>query len=63
MSKPPSGNTRRVTATLDNQLADRLEAYCSQGRLSRSQGISHAIEQFLDSVAPESRGEVRKRAS
>lgn len=62
MSKRPSVNTKSVSATLDRQLADRLEAYCVQQRLSRSQGIARAIEQFLDSVASEFR-EVRKRVA
>jgi len=49
MVKPASANTKGVAATLDYRLAERLDAYCAKNRLSRSQGIAHAIEHFLES--------------
>jgi len=62
MVKPASANTKGVAATLDYRLAERLDAYCSKNRLSRSQGIAHAIEHFLESKLGEARAEFRKRA-
>ncbi len=54
MVKPSSIDAKRATATLDDRLAKRLDAYCSKERLSRSQGISRALEYFLDDVQPSS---------
>lgn len=54
MVKPPSSDTKRITATLDGDLAGRLEAYCANERLSLSQGISRAVEHFLNHAQSES---------
>ncbi len=62
MVKPASTHTKGVAATLECQLAERLDAYCAKNRLSRSQGIAHAIEHFLESKLGETRTEFRKRA-
>jgi metal-responsive CopG/Arc/MetJ family transcriptional regulator len=62
MVKPASDKTKAVAATLDYELAERLDAYCEKNRLSRSQGIAHAVEHFLEYKLGEVRGEFRKRA-
>lgn len=68
MVKPASEKTRAVAATLDCELAERLDAFCAKNRLSRSQGIAHAVEHFLEDKFSEARDfreardEFRKRA-
>jgi metal-responsive CopG/Arc/MetJ family transcriptional regulator len=62
MVKPAAAKTKSVAATLDFRLAERLDAYCAKNRLSRSQGIAHAIEQFLEAKLGEASAEFRKRA-
>jgi metal-responsive CopG/Arc/MetJ family transcriptional regulator len=62
MVKRASEETKSVSATLDYDLAERLDAYCARNRLSRSQGIAHAIEYFLEDRMTETRDDLRKRA-
>jgi metal-responsive CopG/Arc/MetJ family transcriptional regulator len=61
MVKPASTGTKSVSATLNSELADWLDDYSKENRLSRSQTIAHAIESFLRSKSTEARSHERRR--